>query len=77
VLGALNAVTHQLITEINTAYINAESVCALLRKIASEAMLYALKSDTSSHVWKLWANIVANFALCFVGKSAMQLLMAS
>jgi transposase len=35
VLGALNAVTHELITEINTKYINAESVCALLRKIAS------------------------------------------
>jgi transposase len=35
VLGALNAVTHELITEINTSYINAESVCALLRKIAS------------------------------------------
>ena len=34
VLGALNAVTHALITEINTTYINAESVCALLRKIA-------------------------------------------
>ena len=34
VLGALNAVTHKLITEINTTYINAESVCALLRKIA-------------------------------------------
>ena len=39
VLGALNAVTHQLITEINTTYINAESVCALLRKIASAASL--------------------------------------
>ena len=35
VLGALNAWTHELITEINTTYINAESVCALLRKIAS------------------------------------------
>jgi transposase len=34
VLGALNATTHELITEINTTYINAESVCALLRKIA-------------------------------------------
>jgi transposase len=35
VLGALNAITHELVTEINTTYINAESVCALLRKIAS------------------------------------------
>jgi transposase len=39
VLGALNAVTHQLVTEINTTYINAQSVCALLRKIASLAGL--------------------------------------
>lgn len=38
VLGALHAVTHELITEINTKYINAESVCALLRKIASVAI---------------------------------------
>lgn len=34
VLGALNAITHELVTEINTTYINALSVCALLRKIA-------------------------------------------
>jgi transposase len=35
VLGALNAVTHALITEINTTYITATSVCALLHKIAT------------------------------------------
>ena len=34
VLGALNAVTHELISVINTTYINAESVCELLRKVA-------------------------------------------
>ena len=34
VLGALNAVTHELVTEINITYVNALSVCALLRKIA-------------------------------------------
>lgn len=34
VLGALNAVTHELVTEINTTYITALSVCALLRTIA-------------------------------------------
>ena len=34
VLGALNAVTHELVTEINTTYINALSVCALLHKPA-------------------------------------------
>jgi len=35
VLGALNAITHELITLTNDAYINAESVCALLEKIAT------------------------------------------
>ena len=34
VLGALNAITHELITVTNDAYITAESVCALLEKIA-------------------------------------------
>lgn len=34
VLGALNAITHELITVTNTTYINAESVCELLRNIA-------------------------------------------
>jgi len=35
VLDALNAITHELITITNDAYINAESVCALLEKIAN------------------------------------------
>jgi len=35
VLGALNAITHELITVTNDAYITAESVCALLEKIAN------------------------------------------
>lgn len=34
VLGALNAITHELILITNDTYINAESVCELLRKIA-------------------------------------------
>jgi len=34
VLGALNAITHELITITNDAYITAESVCALFEKIA-------------------------------------------
>lgn len=36
VLGALNAVTHQLITVTNESYINAQSVCELLLKIAEQ-----------------------------------------
>jgi len=34
VLGALNAVTHELITVCNDTYINAESVCELLKNTA-------------------------------------------
>lgn len=34
VLGALNAITHELILITNDTYINAESVCQLLQKIA-------------------------------------------
>lgn len=34
VLGALNAVTHELITVTNDSYINAQTVCELLRKLA-------------------------------------------
>ncbi len=35
VLGALNAITHELITVTNDTYITAESVCELLRKLAA------------------------------------------
>jgi len=34
VLGAIDAITNQLILECNDAYINAQSVCSLLLKIA-------------------------------------------
>jgi hypothetical protein len=34
VLGAINAVTHELIMVTNDTYINAQSVCELLRQIA-------------------------------------------
>ena len=35
VLGALNAITHEMITVANATYITAQSVCALLEKIAA------------------------------------------
>jgi transposase len=38
VLGALDAVTHKLIRVTNQDYINAESVCALLRAVAEAAV---------------------------------------
>jgi transposase len=38
VLGAFDAVTHRLIRVTNQGYINAESVCALLRAVAGSAV---------------------------------------
>ena len=35
VLGALNAITHEMLTVTNDTYITAQSVCALLEKIAA------------------------------------------
>ena len=35
VLGALHAITHEVITGTNFTYINAESVCQLLRKLGA------------------------------------------
>jgi transposase len=35
VLGALNAITHEMVTITNDTYITAQSVCALLEKIAA------------------------------------------
>jgi transposase len=35
VLGALNAITYEVITVTNLTYINAESVCQLLQKLAA------------------------------------------
>lgn len=34
-LGAIDAITHRLVTVSNDSYINAQSVCELLRKIAA------------------------------------------
>lgn len=38
VLGALNAITHELVTVTNDTYINANSVCELLEKLAALAL---------------------------------------
>lgn len=38
VLAALNAVTHEVIRVTNGSYINAESVCALLRQVAAAGL---------------------------------------
>jgi transposase len=39
VLGALNAVTHQIFTVVNATYITAESVCQLLEILAAENLI--------------------------------------
>ena len=38
VLGALNALTQEVITVTNTTYINAQSVCQLLERLAALAL---------------------------------------
>ena len=38
VLAALNAITHEILRVANHAYINAESVCALLRRVAAAGL---------------------------------------
>jgi DDE superfamily endonuclease len=35
VLGALNAITHEVVTVTNDSYINAQSVCTLLMQLAA------------------------------------------
>jgi hypothetical protein len=37
VLGALHAITHELVTVTNDAYINAQSVCELIKEISKRA----------------------------------------
>ena len=34
-MGALNAISHEIVTITNETYINAESICDLLRKLAA------------------------------------------
>jgi hypothetical protein len=45
VLGAWNAVTHELIAVTNTTVVNTETMCALLRKIAAAALTGPITAD--------------------------------
>jgi hypothetical protein len=45
VLGAFDAITHELIQVSNTSYITAETVCQLRQKIAAAGM------STGSTIW--------------------------
>jgi transposase len=38
VLGAFNAVTHELVRVTNDSYVNAQTVCDLLRKVAAQGL---------------------------------------
>ena len=64
VLGAMDAVTHKLFTITNTDYINALSVCELLKEIAKQypGMLITLVMDNARYqkcqiVWDLAASL--------------------
>jgi transposase len=64
VLGALDAITHELITITNDTYINALCVCELLTKIAERypRMAITLISDNAKYqkckiVWDLAASL--------------------
>jgi transposase len=51
VLGAIDAVTHKLVTITNESYINALSVCELLKEIAKQypGMLITIVSDNAKY----------------------------
>lgn len=61
VLGALDAITKELITITNEAYINAQSVCALIEKIAmkNKGMSVTLIMDNARYQR---CNLVKGFA---------------
>jgi len=72
VLGALNAITHELITNTNDAYITAKSVCALLEKIASYyvGLPVSIFLDNARYIknvpwsWKKQKALILNYASC-------------
>jgi transposase len=59
VLGALNAVTQQLITVTNETYINAESVCELLHKIAALGLQIPLTIILDNTRYQRCARVIA------------------
>ena len=59
VLGAINAVSHQLVTVTNTTYINAESVCELLFKIAALKLAVPVTLVLDNARYQRWALVQA------------------
>jgi transposase len=71
ILGALNAITHELITVTNDTYITAESVCELLEKIASLYVDIPISIFLDNARYQRCALVVAkakslNIELCFL-----------
>ena len=71
VLGALNALTHELITVTNDTYINAESVCDLLRKLAALNLGVPITLFLDNARYQKCALVMAladslNIELCFL-----------
>jgi len=71
VLGALNATTHELITITNDTYITAESVCALLEKIAKRYVRIPITIFLDNARYQRCAMVMEkakslNIELCFL-----------
>jgi len=71
VLGALNAITHQLVTVTNESYINADSVCLLLQKLADLHLTVPISLVLDNARYQKCALVIATAArlqieLCFL-----------
>jgi len=71
VLGALNAITHELITVTNDAYITAESLCELLQKLADLQLTIPITIFLDNARYQKCALVFAkatslNIELCFL-----------
>ena len=57
VLGALNAITHEIVTITNTQYINSQSVVALLLKLKEQCSLpITLVLDNAAYQRGAWVR---------------------
>lgn len=71
VLGALNAISHELITVTNDTYITAESVCELLQKLADLKLSIPITLFLDNARYQRCALVIAkaaslNIELCFL-----------
>lgn len=71
VLGALNAITHELLTVTNDTYITATEVCALLRQVAALNLGVPLTVVLDNARYQRCAQVVAlavslHIELCFL-----------